>query len=199
MNGNSKLYNTITLLIKSGHRFIDSDPSKLLQSLQNNFPLKLQPPSLLKLFPHTDKTVSKAKVDFSVPLFSEVCMKSLLALVFCAPCCFQTARKYLQPFPLPRPFLPGMARATFLQAKLKLGAFPVIQSWLLGVLHNLCLVGSGFCGHGCRAKEFVRQGYCSSQNNKKEEATQHSVETSFGHTGLCSMCSELPKVLVWHR
>lgn len=37
-----------------------------------------------------------------------------------------------------------MAGPIFLQAKLKLGAFPVSHSWFLDVLHNLCIVGSVF-------------------------------------------------------
>lgn len=91
-----------------------------------------------------------------------------------------------------------MAGPTLLQGKLKLGAFPVGHSCLLGVLQYLCVVGSVLCGHGCRPGEFVKQGYCSSQIIKKEKK-QHSAETPFGHICLCWVCSDLLNVLVLQR
>lgn len=80
---------------------------------------------------------------------------------FCEPCRFQTARKSPLPCPSVRPFLPDVAGTPFLQAKLKLGAFPVGYRWLL------CRASVSMYVHVCRARDFARQGYYNSQNNKR--------------------------------
>lgn len=86
-----------------------------------------------------------------------------------------------------------MAGSTFLQAKMKLGAFPVSHSWLLGILHKRCAVGSGFLGE--ELGNLSGRAIVAVKTIKKEKK-QHSAGTPFGHI-VCAQCA-LSHLMFWY-